>query len=65
MSFIADKTCDEGSIRLIGGHSVKEGRVQVCANDEWHSVCGDGWSEREAAVVCSTLGYQNYSGLEL
>ena len=47
MSFIADKTCDEGSIRLIGGHSVKEGRVQVCANDECIlSVVMDGARER-------------------
>ena len=27
----------------------------------WHSVCDDTWSEREAAVVCHTLGYSNES----
>ena len=46
-------------MRLVGGHSVKEGRVQVCYSGEWYSVCADHWSESgaEAKVVCSQLGY--------
>ena len=61
-----DTTCMEGTVHLVGGHNVKEGRVQICYNGEWHSVCGDRWSERgsEADVVCSTLGYSAELGEE-
>ena len=31
-----------------------EGRVQVCFNGMWYSVCADGWNEEESTVVCST-----------
>ena len=59
-----DTSCENDAVRLVGGHTVKEGRVQVCFNGEWHSVCGDKWSEVEAEVdvVCSVLGYSNESG---
>ena len=54
-----DKMCVEGTLRLVGGPTIKEGRVQLCYNRMWHSVCGDRWSEMgsEADVVCSALGY--------
>ena len=56
----------EGTVHLVGGHNVKEGRVKICYNGEWHSVCGDRWSEMggEADVVCSTLGYSDELGQE-
>ena len=46
------------------GHNLKEGRVQLCHNGEWHSICSDTWSEldAEADVVCSTLGYSAQLG---
>ena len=64
---ILDTTCMEGTVHLVGGHNVKEGRIQICYNGEWHSVCGDRWSEMggEADVVCSTLGYSAKLGKEL
>ena len=38
---------------------MKEGRVLVCYNGEWYSICSDNWSEMDAEsdVVCSILGY--------
>ena len=47
----------EGSVHLVDGHNIKEGRVLMCSNKEWYMVCGDRWSDTEAGVVCSTLGY--------
>ncbi len=43
------------------GSSHNEGRVEVCSNGRWGTVCGDGWTEREAALVCSRLGYPTLS----
>ena len=49
--------CIEGSLKLVDGSSYNEGRVdiEVCSNDHWGIVCGDGWTEREAALVCNRL----------
>ena len=57
VSFIIYIDCIEGALRLVDGSSYNEGRVEVCSNGRWGTVCGDGWTEREAALVCSRLGY--------
>ena len=47
----------EGTIYLVDGPNIKEGIVFLCSDGQLYSVCGDRWSEAEASVVCSTLGY--------
>ncbi|XP_023938580.2 lysyl oxidase homolog 3A [Bicyclus anynana] len=47
------------SIRLVGGRSSAEGRVEIYHNRRWGSICPDGWTLYEAAAICRhlALGY--------
>ena len=44
-------------MKLLGGRTVYEGRVEVCLNQKWGTVTDDGWSSVDANVVCTQLGY--------
>ena len=49
--------CANGDIRLRGGSTPTEGRVEFCYNNQWGTVCDDVWSAADAMVVCRQLGY--------
>ena len=52
--------CTDGDVRLVNGYSnVHEnyGRVEVCIDSTWGTVCNNNWDNNEASVVCRRLGY--------
>uniref|UniRef100_A0AAR2K814 Lysyl oxidase homolog n=1 Tax=Pygocentrus nattereri TaxID=42514 RepID=A0AAR2K814_PYGNA len=44
------------SMRIVGGRTDYEGRVEVQVGSQWGTLCSDGWSTREAMVACGQLG---------
>ena len=50
-------SCTNGDVRLAGGLLVNQGRVEICYQNQWGTVCHDFWSENDARVVCRQLGY--------
>ena len=56
--FVIEPTgCGEGAVRLDGGDIEQEGRVEVCVNGVWGSICDYGWDKTDAHVICKQLGY--------
>lgn len=48
--------CNETDVRIVGGYIPTVGRVEVCLNGTWGTVCHGDWGDEEAQVVCRQLG---------
>lgn len=59
MSAIA--ACNNTAIRLVGGRNDMEGRVEVCFQRQWGTVCNNSWNTKDAAVACRQLGLTSES----
>ena len=59
--------CVDGDVRLVGGDTEYEGRVEVCINRAWGTICSrknnhywswwSSWESPDSNVVCRQLGH--------
>lgn len=58
--------CSDGDVQLVGGANEYEGRVEICINRAWGTVCHSNsyynryyyWDVTDARVICRQLGHQ-------
>ncbi|XP_033730064.1 neurotrypsin-like [Pecten maximus] len=55
---------EEGKLRLSGGVTLLQGRLEIFHDERWGTVCDDGWTQANSLVVCKQLGYSGGSVLE-
>ena len=48
--------CNNSHIRLVDGYTSSDGRVEVCVDGHWGTVCNNS-QEGIAEAVCSQLGF--------
>ena len=52
---LVDHDCSHGDIKLVDGSSKYEGRVEVCVDGAWYTVCDDNYDSDATAVICNQL----------
>ena len=57
--------CKTEDIRLAGGTEDYKGRLEVCINQVWGTVCSINWRDSDTKVACRQLGYQTIGLLSL
>lgn len=55
--------CSHGQLRLVNGSNTIEGRLEICVNSAWGSVCGNSFSSDDANVACRVLS-ERHSGID-
>jgi len=49
--------CEDGDVRLRNAGSLLEGRLEICVNRVWGTVCSNGFGQSEARVACRKLPF--------
>ena len=58
-SILNPANCTDGELRL-RGRTAQQGRVEMCYERQWGTVCDDYWGTNDAKVACRQLGFSSY-----
>ena len=59
--FPVAEVCNDGELRLQSGTTMYDGRVEVCLNEEWGTICDSSFDTSDATVICTQLGFSRMS----
>jgi len=51
-------SCHENILRLVHGSMPVEGRVEVCRNGRFGTICGHSFDIEDGFVICRQLGFE-------
>lgn len=54
-SGVESGNCSDGNVRLVDGSNLL-GRLEICVNNAWGTVCETQFGLNEARVTCAQLG---------
>ena len=53
---LADSLCKNGDLRLDTSDAAIGGRLEICYDGIWGSICNEEWTIEDARVACKQLG---------
>lgn len=61
---VEESLCPNGDVRIVDGNSNSDGRVEICLDGEWGTVCADRhWDEEDARTTCRQLEFDDEGNL--
>lgn len=52
--------CTNGDVRIVDGDRPGRGRLELCMNGQWGTICRTGFNRPDASVACRQLGFSRF-----
>ena len=53
-----EEPCNDRDLRVVNGTSPREGRVEVCYNQAWGTICNVVYGMHAAEILCTALDFE-------